>query len=88
MLMVEMDIGITLTADNHLGVSYGFRHFVELSCHLLMLQDMGKPLVSQPNRSPKPILQYYTHLYVLLKLASTGPSSKLPKAVGGTDGRT
>jgi hypothetical protein len=41
-----MDIEITLTTDYYVWLPQGFFHFDELSCHLTMLQNMGKSLVS------------------------------------------
>jgi hypothetical protein len=54
--MVEMNIWVTLTADDHLWFSHSLLYFVELSRHFIMLQDVGNPLISQPNGSPKTIL--------------------------------
>ena len=54
--MVQVNVGVTLTADDDVRFSYGFLHSVELSYHFSMLQDVSNSLVGESNISIKTVV--------------------------------
>ena len=56
MLMIQVNVGVTLTADYYVRLSHGFLHFVELSYHFGLLQEVGHPLIGESNSSDKTVV--------------------------------
>jgi hypothetical protein len=54
--MVQVNVWVTLTADDYVRFSHGLFHFVELTYQFSMFQDVRNPLVGESNSFAKTVV--------------------------------